>query len=98
MGDEQLKLYRALSRAPFAKSYVGKVFFTAFLGTHVPLLALLFYFVRHRRFGLWGALRILSVTVPATLGGDSVYALGDVRTLRAHGACLQGPETLPRQR
>jgi diguanylate cyclase (GGDEF)-like protein len=72
MDDEQLRLYRALSRAPFAKSYVGKVFFTAFLGTHVPLLALLVYLVRQRHFGLGGALRILSVTVPATLGGTAM--------------------------
>jgi hypothetical protein len=46
MGDDQLRLYRTLSRAPFPKSYVGKVFLTAFFGTHVPLLALLVYFVR----------------------------------------------------
>ena len=72
MGDEQLKLYRLLSRAPFPKSYVGKVFLTAFFGTHVPLLALLVYFVHDRRFGLGGALRILSVTVPATLGGTAM--------------------------
>ena len=51
---------------------MGKVFLTAFLGTHVPLLALLFYFVRRRRFGLRGSLRILSVTVPATLGGTAL--------------------------
>ena len=51
MGDEQLRLYRILSRAPFPKSYVGKVFLTAFFGTHLPLLALLVYFARHRRFG-----------------------------------------------
>jgi hypothetical protein len=44
MGDDQLRLYRTLSRAPFPKSYVGKVFLTAFLGTHVPLLTLLVYF------------------------------------------------------
>jgi hypothetical protein len=50
MGEEQLRLYRALSRATFPKSYVGKVFLTAFLGTHVPLLALLVYFLRRRRF------------------------------------------------
>ncbi|HEX5912429.1 MAG TPA: hypothetical protein VFY54_04790, partial [Rubrobacter sp.] len=66
MGNEQLRLYRILSRTPFPKSYVGKVFLTAFFGTHMPLLALLFYFARHRRFGLGGVLRILSVTVPAT--------------------------------
>ena len=51
MGDDQLRLYRTLSRAPFPKSYVGKVFLTAFFGTHLPLLALLVYFARYRRFG-----------------------------------------------
>jgi diguanylate cyclase (GGDEF)-like protein len=72
MGEDQLKLYRALSRAPFPRSYVGKVFFTAFLGTHVPLLALLGYFVLRRRFAVGSVLRILSVTVPATLGGTAL--------------------------
>ena len=72
MDEDQLKLYRALSRAPFPRSYVGKVFLTAFLGTHVPLVALLVYFVRHRRFAIGGVLRILSVTVPATLGGAAL--------------------------
>jgi diguanylate cyclase (GGDEF)-like protein len=72
MGDEQLRLYRILSRTPFPKSYVGKVFLTAFFGTHLPLLALLYYFARHRRFGPGGTLRILSVTVPATLGGTAL--------------------------
>ena len=52
MDEEQLRLYRALSRAPFPKSYVGKVFLTAFLGTHVPLLAQLVYFVCCCRFAL----------------------------------------------
>ena len=72
MGKDELSLYRALSRAPVPKSYVGKVFLTAFLGTHVPLLSLLAYFVRYRRFGLRATLRILSVTVPATLGGTAM--------------------------
>ena len=72
MGKDELRLYRALSRAPLPKSYLGKVFFTAFLGTHVPLLALLAYLVRFRRFGLGAALRVLSVTVVATLAGTAV--------------------------
>jgi diguanylate cyclase (GGDEF)-like protein len=38
----------------------------------VPLLALLAYLVRFRRFGLGAALRILSVTVVATLAGTAV--------------------------
>jgi diguanylate cyclase (GGDEF)-like protein len=71
MGDDELGLYRALSRAPFPKSYMGKVFLVAFLGTHVPLLALLAYLVRFRRFGPRASVRILSVTVPATLGGTA---------------------------
>jgi len=79
-------LYRALSRAPFPKSYLGKIFLTAFLGTHVPLLALLAYLVRLRRFGVGASLRILSVTVPATLGGTAV-------TLWAMNA-LHAPVTL----
>jgi diguanylate cyclase (GGDEF)-like protein len=69
--EDNLRLYRALSRAPFPKSYLGKVFLAAFLGTHVPLLALLAYLVRFRRFGLRSSVRILSVTVPATLGGTA---------------------------
>ncbi len=72
MGEDRLRLYRALSRAPFPKSYLGKVFLTAFLGTHVPLLALLVYLLRYRHFGLGATLRILSVTVPATLGGTAI--------------------------
>ena len=72
MGKDQLKLYRALSRTPFPKSYVGKVFLSAFLGTHVPLLALLVHLVRRRRFAVGGALRTLSVTVPATVGGTAL--------------------------
>ena len=72
MDRDQLRLYRLLSQAPFPKSYVGKVFLSAFLGTHAPLLALLAYFVRRRRFAMSGALRILSVTVPATVVGTGL--------------------------
>ena len=72
MDRDELKLYRALSRAPFPKSYLGKVFLAAFLGTHLPLLALLLYLVRFRRFGVRASLRILSITVPATMGGTAV--------------------------
>src|SRR5829696_10378152 len=72
MDENQLRLYRALSRAPLPKSYLGKVFLMAFLGTHVPLLALLAYLLRFRRLEVGATLRILSVTVPATLGGTAM--------------------------
>ena len=86
MDEDRLRLYRMLSRAPFPKSYVGKVFLSAFLGTHVPLLALLVYLVRRRRFATSGALRILSVTVPATAVGTALtlwamHALSEPTTL-----------------
>ena len=90
MGDEQLRLYRILSRTPFPKSYVRKVFLTAFFGTHAPLLALLYYFARHRRFGSGGALRILSVTVPATLGGTA-FTLWAMYSLSAPTALASRP-------
>ena len=63
MDEDQLRLYHALSRAPFPKSYVGKVFLAAFRGTHVPLLALLVYFVRRCRFALGSALRRVMIAM-----------------------------------
>jgi hypothetical protein len=101
--EDQLRLYRLLSRAPFPRSYVGKVFLSAFLGTHVPLMALLVYFVR-RRFAVSGVMRILSVTVPATVVGTALtlwamHALSKPTTLasRALRRYLQtgGLPTLP---
>jgi diguanylate cyclase (GGDEF)-like protein len=86
MDEDQLRLYRMLSWAPFPRSYVGKVFLSAFLGTHVPLLALLVYFMRRRRFTASGVFRILSVTVPAT-------GVGTALTLWAMNA-LSAPTTL----
>jgi Diguanylate cyclase, GGDEF domain len=38
MNKVQLRLYRALSRGPFPKSYVGKVFFTLYLAHFAEVL------------------------------------------------------------
>ena len=40
-----LRVYARLSRLPFARSYLGKMLHAAFLGTHVPLIALVLYLV-----------------------------------------------------
>jgi diguanylate cyclase (GGDEF)-like protein len=86
-GNEDLKLYATLSRAPFPKSYLGKVFLAAFLGTHVPLLSLVVYLARDpRRIGSRVTGRILSVALLATLGGTAA-------TLWAMSA-LSAPVTL----
>ncbi len=71
IGRDQLKLYSALSRAPFPKSYPGKMFLAAFLGTHVPLLALVGYLVRDPRVVAGDKARILAVALAATLGGTA---------------------------
>ena len=81
MRNDELRLYEALSRAPFPKSYLGKVFLAAFFGTHVPLLSLVVYLVRDPRVGSRATMRrILVVALFATLGGTAatlwaLYAL-----------------------
>ena len=71
MGGNRLKLYSALSRAPFPKSYPGKVLLSAFLGTHVPLLTLVVHLARDPRTGPREKVRILAVALAATLGGTA---------------------------
>lgn len=71
MTKDRLGLYSALSRAPFPKSYPGKVFFSAFLGTHVPLLALIAHLARDPRLGPSDKKRVLAVALAATLGGTA---------------------------
>ena len=80
MAKDDLRLYAALSRAPFPTSYLGKVFLAAFFRTHVPLLALIAHLERDPRVESRGTRRILAVTVFATLGGTAatlwaLYAL-----------------------
>ncbi|MEQ9401257.1 MAG: HAMP domain-containing sensor histidine kinase [Longimicrobiales bacterium] len=63
-------MYRAMCRIPGPRSYVGKFLLTAFLGVHVPLLALLGYVAVGT--GDWEvALPILVVALVATLGGTA---------------------------
>lgn len=41
MNLDRLKLYSSISRLPFPKTYPGKIMLVAFIGTHVPLIALI---------------------------------------------------------
>jgi hypothetical protein len=93
LGDEQLSLYRILSRARFPKHFVGKVFLTAFFGTTLPLLALLVCFARHRRFGQGGCASHPFGDGASHAGRDGIDTLGDVRALCACGAGFQGHQT-----
>ena len=64
-----LRTYAALSRLSPFKSYEGKIMVIAFLGTHVPLLTLLAFFLVIASPGLDVAVRVLVVALVATLAG-----------------------------
>jgi len=77
MRSPNLQLYSFLSRLPLLKSYKGKIMVIAFIGTHIPLLSLLIYFVNSTSFGLQLKLRIIVIALVATLIGTALtlYAL-----------------------
>lgn len=68
----RLRAYALLSRALFPKSYLGKVLLSAFLGTHIPLLALVLYVLLVAGLPLAQALPVLAVALVATLVGSVV--------------------------
>ena len=77
MNQSSLQLYSFLSRFSPLKSYKGKIMLVAFLGTHVPLLTLLFYFVISNSLTLAMTVRVLAIALLATLAGTgaTLYAL-----------------------
>ncbi len=73
-----LALYTTLDKiAPLRKNYTAKIMSVAFLGTHIPLLALLGSFVLSNTYSWEMGLRILGIALLATLVGTAVtlYAL-----------------------
>lgn len=70
--DKGLRIYAFLSRLPFPKSYLGKILLAAFLGTHVPLIALVLYFVLTPPIGFGPSLGVFAVVLVATLLGTAV--------------------------
>ncbi|MBD1940582.1 EAL domain-containing protein [Microcoleus sp. FACHB-68] len=72
-----LWLYSFLSRFQRPPSYKGKIMLVAFLGTHVPLLTLLLYFLTTNSSSFEMTLRVLGIALVATLTGTllTLYAL-----------------------
>ncbi|TGK05138.1 phosphodiesterase [Leptospira langatensis] len=64
-----LNFYSYLSRIRLLKSYSSKIMLVAFLGTHVPLIALLLFFVVSTAQDLETAIKILVIALVATLVG-----------------------------
>jgi diguanylate cyclase (GGDEF)-like protein len=66
-----LRFYVLLSKLRFPKSYLGKLLLIVFLGTHVPLVALVLYFLLSSPVTLRPALEILALLLVATLVGTA---------------------------
>ncbi len=76
--NHKLYLYSFLAHFGWLKkSYTAKIMLVAFLGTHVPLLTLLFSFIISNSYSLEMAARVMSVALLATLAGTAatLYAL-----------------------
>ncbi|MCC2695442.1 GGDEF domain-containing phosphodiesterase, partial [Nodularia sp. LEGE 04288] len=76
--QQQLDLYTVLARIRFLKkSYTAKIMLVAFVGTHVPLLALLLSFVISNSYTWEMAVPVLVIALLATLAGTGVtlYAI-----------------------
>ncbi len=74
----QLNLYTFLAKLPgFRTRYIAKIMLVAFLGIHIPLIALLISFLITRTESLTTIAHILSVALVATLCGTigTLYAL-----------------------
>ena len=74
---DEVKIYTLLSRSRFPKSYQGKIVLVTFLGTHVPLIALVLYLLLSSPINLRPKLDILVLLLVATLLGTAItlYAL-----------------------
>ncbi|MBH8554097.1 GGDEF domain-containing protein [Nostocaceae cyanobacterium CENA357] len=76
--NHKLFLYSSLAHFRLLKkSYTAKIMLVAFLGTHVPLLTLLFSFVISNSYSLEMAVQVLIIALFATLVGTAatLYAL-----------------------
>jgi hypothetical protein len=74
--EDDLRVYEAFSKLPFPKSYAGKMLLVAFIGTHVPLVALASYFALASSVPLRDKVRVLFLALVATLGGAAATLLG----------------------
>src|SRR5918999_5606808 len=71
LAADALRIYVLLSKLRFPKSYLGKILVIVFLGTHVPLVALVLYFLLSSPVALRPALGILALLLVATLVGTA---------------------------
>jgi diguanylate cyclase (GGDEF)-like protein len=81
--SRSLFLYASLDRLKVIKqSYIAKIMLVAFLGTHIPLLTLLFSFIVNNSLSMGTTTRVLIIALVATLVGTAatLYALHHLLT------------------
>ena len=76
MNPNRLKFYTLISRLAFPKTYRGKIMLVAFIGTHVPLIALIIYVVLTSASSFKESISILLIAFFATLTGTIVTLYG----------------------
>ena len=62
-----MRAYALLSQLPYLKSYLGKIMVAAFLGTHIPLVALMVFLLVVTPIDFSSALYILVIVLVATI-------------------------------
>ena len=68
--EKGLRVYALVSRLPLPRSYLGKILLAAFVGTHVPLIALMLYLVvLSPPIGFGAKLGVFAAVLVATLLG-----------------------------
>ncbi|RHX86060.1 putative bifunctional diguanylate cyclase/phosphodiesterase [Leptospira stimsonii] len=77
MTEQNLGLYETLSKIKPLKTYTSKILLVAFLGTHVPLITLLAYYVINTGYDVRMIVQTLLIALIATLAGTgaTLYAL-----------------------
>lgn len=77
MSGDKLRIYTLLSRLPRPTSYLNKFLVAAFVGTHVPLLALVIFLLTSSQFDFSETLVVLVIVLLATLVGaaTTLYVL-----------------------
>jgi diguanylate cyclase (GGDEF)-like protein len=71
MSPSSLFLYRTLSRFPWPRSFIGKIFLSCFIGTHVPLVGYLVFLLTAERDVTRGEWIGAGVVLVATLLGTA---------------------------
>jgi len=66
---KDLSFYSTISKLKFPKSYTGKIFLIAFIGTHIPLITLFVYLIF--MFPIENRIPVLLVLLGATLVGTA---------------------------